>query len=119
MTTFIITILLVVFGVYLITTWRYHFLGVIMCFIFGFYLLIHSSFYFTVEYRYELYVEKRNAFEQTLKEARKNGNEYEVATIIKQVAEWNQYLAEDKYNNKTILFDQYIDDRVELLKPIK
>ena len=119
MTTLIILIVLVAIGGYLTTTMNFDLLGVIMCVVFGSCLLIHSITYFTVEYKYELFVEERNAFEQTLNEARKNGNKYETAAIVKEVAKWNQKLAKHKYNNKTILFDQYIDDRIELLEPIK
>ena len=119
MTTLIILIVLVAIGGYLTTKWDYEILGGIMCLIFGLWLLFHSIAYFTVEYEYGLFVEKRNAFEQTLNEARNNGNEYETAAIVKEVAQWNQKLAEYKYDNKTIFFDQYIDDRIELLEPIK
>jgi transposase len=119
MTTLIILIVLIAIGGYLTTKWDYYVLGTIMCLIFGLWLLLHSIAFFTVEYRYGLFVEKRNAFEQTLNEARKNGNEYETAAIVKEVAQWNQMFAEYKYKNKTIFFDQYIDDRIESLEPIK
>jgi len=119
MTTLIILIVLVAIGGYLTTKWDYEILGAMMCFIFGLLILIHSIMFFTVEYDYGLFVEKRNAFKETLNEARKNGNEYETAAIVKEVAQWNKKLAEYKYKNKTIFLDQYIDDRIELLEPIK
>lgn len=121
MITLIILIVLVAIGGYFLTTAKlvYEILGFIMCVIFGTFLLIHSIAYFTVEYDYGLFVEKRNAFEQTLNDLRKNGNDYETAAIVKEVAKWNQELAVYKYDNKTIFLDQYIDDRVELLEPIK
>jgi small-conductance mechanosensitive channel len=119
MITLIILILLITIGGYLTTKRDYDLLGVVMCLIFGLWVLYHSIFYFTVSYKYGLFVEKRNAFEQTLKEARENGNEFETAAIVKEISEWNQELAEYKYKNKTLFFDQYIDDRIELLEPIK
>lgn len=119
MITLIILIVLVVMGGYLTTKWDYEGLGSAMCIIFGLWLIIHSFAWGLVSYRYGLFVEKRNAFEQTLKVARENGNEYEAAAIVKEVAQWNVKLAESKYDNKTMYFDQYIDDRVELLEPIK
>ena len=119
MTTLIILIVLVAIGGYLTTKWDYEALGVIICVIFVMWLFIHSISFFTVEYSYGLFVEKRNAFQKTLNESRRNGNEYETAAIVKEVAEWNVKLAEYKYDNKTLYFDQYIDDRVELLEPIK
>lgn len=119
MTTLIILIVLIAIGRHLITKYNYELLGIVMCITFGLLLLLHSIGYFTVEYGYGLFIEKRNAFEQTLNEARKNGNEYETAAIVKEVAQWNQKLAESKYDNKTIFLDQYIDDRVDSLKPIR
>ena len=119
MITLIILIVLVGIGIYLTTTLNYEFLGIIMCVIFGIWLLIHIFGWGLKSYEYGLFVKKRNSFELTLKEARKNGNEYETAAIVKDVAQWNIKLAVYKYDNKTLFFDQYIDDRIELLKPIK
>lgn len=119
MLTLIILVVLVVIGIRLLNTFDYDGWGFIMILIFGIWLVIHTIAFFTVEYNYELFVEKRNAFEQTLYESRKNGNEYETAAIVKEVAKWNEKLAEYKFDNKTLFFDQYIDDRIETLKPIK
>lgn len=119
MTTLIILIVLVAIGGYLTTKWDYETIGVIMCGIFGTLLIIQSFALGLVPYEYGLFVEKRKAFEQTLKNARENGNEYETAAIAKEVAKWNVKLAEYKYDNKTMYFDQYIDDRIESLEPIK
>ena len=119
MTTSIILIALLLISGYLTTLWDYEELGVIMCVIFGLCLIAHSISWGVVGYNYGLFVEKRNAFEQTLIVARENGNEYETATIIKEVARWNVNLAEYKYNNKTLFFGQYIDDRIDTLEPIK
>ena len=119
MMTLIILIVLVAIGGYLTTKRDYELLGFIMCLIFGAYLLFHAFSWGLVAYEYGLFVEKRNAFEQTLKVSRENGNDYETAAIVKEVAQWNVRLAEYKYDNNTIYFDQYIDDRVELLEPIK
>lgn len=119
MMTLIILIVLLAIGIRLTYTDNLWILGVIMAVCFGAYLPIHSFAWGLVSYEYGLFLEKRNAFEQTLKVARENGNEYETAAIVKEVAQWNVKLAESKYDNKTLFFDQYIDDRVELLKPIK
>lgn len=119
MITLIILIVLVAIGGYLTTKWDYELLGIIMCVIFGLWLIIHSFAWGLVSYEYGLFVEKRNAFEHTLQVARENGNEYETAAIVKEVAQWNVKLAEYKYDNKTMYFDQYINDSVELLEPIK
>ena len=119
MITLIILIVLVAIGGCLTTKWDSELSGIIMCLIFGLWLITHSFAWGLVSYEYGLFVEKRNAFEQTLQVARENGNEYETAAIVKGVAKWNVKLAEAKYDNKTMYFDQYIDDRVDLLEPIK
>lgn len=72
-----------------------------------------------VEHSYNVWVERRTAFELTLNNARETGNQYEVAAIVKEVANWNESLAENKYLNTHWFFDQYIDDRVKDLEPIK
>lgn len=82
-------------------------------------MIVHLGHFLTVNYRYEVFLSKRNAFELTLKNSRENGNELESAAIVKDVAKWNQKLAAAKYNNKTLFLGQYIDDRVEDLQPIK
>jgi uncharacterized membrane protein len=119
MLTSIILILLVVLGIYSLRSYTYEVFGMIAVPIFGLYLMVHILCCLIKSYEYELFVEERNAFEQTLNESRKSNNLYESAAIVKQVAEWNQELAKMKYNNKTILFYQYVDDRCELLEPIK
>ena len=120
MITLIILTVLTGVGIYLINkVWEYDIFGGFMAVIFGVWLVIHAISLLTVSYEYELFVAKRNAFEKTLNDSRKNGNEYETAAIVKQVAEWNVRLAEYKYDNTTLYFDQFIDDRVEDLEPIE
>lgn len=97
----------------------YDFYGFVICLIFGTWLIIHIVGMAKASYEYELFVQRRNAFEQTLNSARENGNQYETAAIVKEVAEWNTTLATEKFYNKTAWFDQYIDDRIETLEPIK
>ena len=82
-------------------------------------LMIHLPLWAMRSYEYEVFESQFNAFEQTLHEARKNGNELEAATMMRDVAEWNQQLAKYQYKNSTTFFDQYIDDRIETLEPIK
>ena len=108
------------FGIYLTyRDWGYEVLGGLMGIIFGLWSVIHLICILTVSYSYELFVVKRDAFEKTLNDSRKNGNQYETAAIVKEVSEWNTKLAEYKYDNNTLYFDQYIDDRIEDLEPIK
>ena len=119
MVTLIILVALTSIGVYLHHKYEYEIYGLFMWLGFGALLIIHCLYYLTVSYNYGLFVAQRNSFEQTLNEARVNGNEYETAAIVKEVALWNQELASYKYDNQTIFFDQYVDDRIELLEPIK
>ena len=82
-------------------------------------LIPHSLVYFTQEYEFEKFVSKRNAFEETLNNARGNGRDLESAAIIKDVAQWNMELAEYQYMNSHWFLGQYIDDRIESLIPIR
>ena len=107
-------------GIYFLTRgWDYEILGFIFTIIFGLWLIAHTICILTVSYDYEMFVVKRDAFEKTLNDSRKNGNDYETAAIVKEVATWNISLAEKKYYNNTLFFDIYVDDRIELLEPIK
>ena len=120
MITIIILTILIGLGIYLTAkTYDYDTLGGIMVLIFGIWLTIHTICILTVSYSYEMFVIKRQAFEKTLNDFRKNGNKYETAAIVKEVAEWNVKLAEYKYDNTTLYFDQFIDDRIETLEPIE
>lgn len=116
----IILLALTVLGIITgIKSYNYDFWGIIMAFIFGIWLLIHLISILTMGYYHELFVVKRDAFEQTLNHARINGNKYETAAIVERVADWNTVLAESKFDNNNWFLGQYIDDRVEDLKPIK
>lgn len=119
MITLIVLAVFVGIGIFLLFSYYNETLGFIIIVMFGFCLLTHVGVWGLTSYRYELFVAKKNAFEQTLKDARENNNKYEIATIVRDISYWNIYLAEAKYDNKTIFFDQYIDDRIELLDPIK
>jgi len=87
--------------------------------IFGIWLIVHSISLATVEYNYEMYLVKRNAFEQTLKNTRANGNPYETAAIVESVAYWNESLAKYQFQNKTFYYNQFIDNRFNNLLPIQ
>ena len=64
-------------------------------------------------------VTNRDAFQQTLDISREVGNENESATIIRDVVEFNKWLAQEKLDNTTWWFDQYIDDRIIDVEPIQ
>lgn len=116
----IILLLITILGIYLFKeSYSYDFLGLLIAVVFGIWLTISSYLLLTVSYHYELFVVKRNAFETTLDNVRKNGNEYETVAIAKEVVKWNTRLAEDKFDNTFWFYDQYIDDRINTLKPIE
>jgi len=69
-------------------------------------------------YDYGEFVSERNAFCQTLENARESGNEIELAAISKDIAEWNSSLASKNFARTTI-FKEYTDPRFEDLEPIK
>ncbi len=97
----------------------YDMIGFIISMISGIYLILHIVGWSVSSYSYNVFLVKRNAFVETLKEARKGKNQFEVAAITKDVSEWNQKLAEAKYDNNIFLLKDYVDDRVINLQPIK
>ena len=94
-------------------------LGFIIVIASALYLLIHVIEWSTAAYDYNLFVAKREAFIYTLSSARQSGNQIELAAIVQDISKWNQDLAEAKYDNSTFLLGDYVDDRIEQLKPIK
>lgn len=97
----------------------YDFLGFVICLITGVYLLLHISLWLLSSYGFNKFVTKRQAFMETLDYARKNKNQFELASIIPKVSEWNQELASSKYDNNVFLLKDYIDDRISTLEPIR
>lgn len=82
-------------------------------------LLLHIVCVSLVEYDFDRWVVKRNSFELTLKECRKNGSEIELASIQNKVVEFNEDLATAKFSKTYSILSCYISDRVINLKPIK
>lgn len=121
----IVLVLLVILGIWLLKTSGDYYNtgkevgGIFLIMIAGLALVFHVVGWSTVSYSHNQFVVQRESFEQTLQSAREGGNDYETAAIVKEVAEWNRKLAEDKYDNSTWFLDCYIDDRVEDLEPIK
>lgn len=120
MITGIILVLLICIGIYLCRKgWEYELGGGLLLIFSSIILIVHIIAICMVNYEYESFVVRRGAFKNTLNNARKNGNQYETAAIVKNIAKWNTLLAGYKYDNTTLLGDQYIDDRINNLKPIK
>ena len=114
-----LTILIVVIGVGIYLERIGVVWGIILCVVFGACLLMHIPGMLLKTYAYNQFVVKRNAFQETIVNARKNKNQYEVAAISQEIAKFNIELAEAKYDNSTFFLDQYVDDRIESLEPIK
>ena len=68
---------------------------------------------------YEEIVIKRSVIHNVLVELRKVENNIESAAVLKDIIDFNTSLAKMKYYNKTFLFGQYVDDRIESIEPIK
>lgn len=120
MITLIILITLVAIGVIIAQrSYNYDTVGIFLAGLSGSCLIIHILLISVKSYDYEMFVVKRNAFSETLKSARESGREYETAAIVSEISSINIKLASLKYDNKTIFLDQYIDDRFDLLEPIK
>ena len=119
MITIIITLLVLLLGIFMLRSQNYEFPGALLILISGFWLAIHILMVNTQNLEYERFLVKRDSFEQTLKSVRENGNPYESAAIVKEIANYNIELSMLKLDNKKAFFGQYIDDRFESLTPIK
>jgi len=118
MTTIILLVLLGI-GILLLRNDDYDILGITIVTPVTIMLIFHVICVLLAPYNYNVFVEKRNAFEETLKDARQNGSDLERAAIIQNVSQWNIRLAKYKYNNTTFILSPYIDDRIMDLEPIK
>jgi hypothetical protein len=117
---FIILSVLFVLGIFIVKkSYDYEVLGIIICVCSGFYLLMHFLFWSFASYDYNKFVTKRKAFVETLEYARKNESQFELASITREVSEWNQQLASSKYDNNVFLLKDYVDDRISSLEPIR
>lgn len=117
---FFILSILFVLGIFIVKkNCDYEFFGMIISFCSGFYLLIHILLWSLASYGYNKFVAKRNAFVETLEYARKNESQLELASITREVSEWNQQLASSKYDNNIFLLKDYVDDRISSLEPIR
>lgn len=117
----LITLLIIMsVGIYIFKkSYDYEMLGLIIVTLSGIYLLLHLLMWMVASYEYNLFLAKRNAFVETLAEARKNNNTIELAAITGDVSEWNQQLAASKYNLTVFMIKDYTDKRVAELKPIR
>jgi uncharacterized membrane protein len=117
---FIILSVLFLLGIFIVKkTYDYEFLGIIICVCSGVYLLIHLLLWSISSYEYNKFVTERKAFVETLEYARKNESQFELASITREVSEWNKQLAALKYDNNVFFLKDYIDDRVMSLEPIR
>lgn len=93
-------------------------LGSIIALLSFLYLILHTLIWSVAGYNYNKFVTKRKAFIETLEYARKNESKFELASITREVSEWNQQLASLKYDNNVFLLKDYVDDRILSLEPI-
>lgn len=116
----VVLIVLIAIGVYIAyKLYGYETWGVILQFVAGIYFLIHIIFIIMAPIEYRTISAKREAFVETLEAARQSARELEAAAILKEIVEWNSQLAMRKVVNSYWLLDDYVDDRLLLLKPIK
>jgi len=117
---FFILSVLFVLGIFIVKkSYDYELLGIIIFVCSGFYLLIHILLWSIASYEYNKFSTKRKAFVETLQYARENESKFELASITREVSEWNQQLASSKYDNSVFLLKDYVDDRISSLEPIR
>lgn len=120
MTILLCLLLILAGGVYLVRkSCDFEIIGIIVNTLTIMYLIVHLISWSLASYDYNLFVTKREAFVQTLEQCRKEHDNIELAAISKNIAQWNEDLAERKYNLKVFILKDYVDERTENLKPIK
>lgn len=117
MLTLIILLVLLVIGISILKYCDYDFewLGSILTASSSIILLFHLCIWPFASYRYEIIQSEKIAIQKTIDTSRQLDNPLENAAITNKIIEFNTNLAYEKYKNKTLFFDQYIDDRIETL----
>jgi len=116
----IILLALTIIGILILEkTYDYDVIGIIMSLIFGLWFIMHIILWATSSYSYNVFLVKRESFVKTLESARKNKSQFELTSLTIEISNWNQQLASNKYDNTLFLLDDYIDDRIDNLKPIE
>jgi len=96
----------------------FEFFGILITILSIIFLMIHIPTWLLASHKYEIHIVERNSFIESLETARVNKNNIELASISKDIIEYNKKLAILKYENTGFL-DCYIDDRLIELTPIK
>jgi len=114
---FIISIVAILIGIRLTMRWRTEDFGFTLMLVFGFTLFIQTLM-LTNHYFIKKSILKREAFRTTIDNARANGTKLENATILKDIAEWNQWIVNEQIDNE-FWFDVYTPDCVDTLTLLK
>lgn len=72
-----------------------------------------------VSIEYNAFKASHEQLKVDLENSRKLNASYEKAAILKEIIHHNQIIVSNQVLNKNWFIDQYIDDRVDELKPIK
>ena len=83
------------------------------------YIFMHLIMWLTCSYSFDKALLERKELVDILELSRKNKNNLESATIYKSILEFNNTLAVAKYDNTFFFLDDYIDDRIKYVEPIK
>jgi len=113
-------VLLIGIGYYLIEkTYDFELLGLFLIVGGIFLLFLHVIVMSMTTYGYLQFETKVQITQQTINSARENNNTIELAAISQSVVGMNQQIADKKFDNKTLILDMYIDDRIDTLSYIK
>lgn len=110
---------LILFCLYLTTTWDWEALGMVGTLVFSVMLFIHCLIWGLSSYDYEQFKAEGETLQRTIEIARDSSDSLENFQLTQNIIEWNVALARSKVSNKTWYFGIYTDDRIEDLEPIK
>lgn len=114
----IITGLLLILGLILIRSANLNGLGILLTLISGSVLIISLLVIFAARYENSLFIEKYNVLKTSLEQNRKDLSDIERLEITKKVAEYNEQLAEYKYDYKHF-FSICVKEEVAKLEYLK
>ena len=116
----VVLVVLIGIGYYLIEkTYDFDILGIGLVVTGIFFLFLHVIGLSLTTYGYLQFETQVQITQQTINSARENNNTIELAAISQSVVGMNQQIADKKFDNKTLILDMYIDDRIDTLSYIK
>ena len=115
----IISIIILIIGLIMLSIDEFDYVG-FLCRVIGVIMVVLIIMFLSIEYYSTLAeIERFYAIKLTFEKSRVSVNQIENAAIQIKIAGANEWLAEKQFWNNTLLFDGFIPDIIDSLKPIE